>query len=309
MLTIIYSADFLQHKTGLLHPERPERLTAIVNGLQATPWADQLQWRSPTPLDMSQGKVMAELTAIHTQTHIERVQQIAAHGGGYLDGDTPLSPESYQVALLAIGAWLDGVDQVLEQGQPAFVLARPPGHHAEADRGMGFCLFSNGAISAHYGLKQSGIDRVAILDWDVHHGNGTQALVETHPNLAYCSLHQFPCYPGTGYAEERGSYSNVLNIPLVPGSTMTVYQSAFEQQVMPFLQSFQPDLLIVSAGYDGNHDDPLASISLYPQDYGQLTQYCLQLTPKVLFGLEGGYDLPSLSQSVIATLEQCLSMV
>ncbi|MGL5081754.1 MAG: histone deacetylase family protein [Microcoleaceae cyanobacterium] len=308
MITVIYSEEFLQHKTGLLHPERPERLTAIVNTLKATSWANQLTWKLPTSLEISQDKVMLELAGIHTQTHINRVKQIAANGGGYLDGDTPLSAASYQVALLTIGAWLDGVDHVTDTQQPAFVLARPPGHHAEANRGMGFCLFSNAAIAAHYALKQPGIKRVAILDWDVHHGNGTQAIVENNFNLAYCSLHQSPCYPDTGYANEQGKCNNVLNIPMAPGSTMACYRPAFEQQVMPFLKKFQPDLLIVSAGYDANQDDPLAEISLLPEDYGQLTHYCLQLTPKILFGLEGGYDLPSLAKSVVATLEQCLAV-
>jgi acetoin utilization deacetylase AcuC-like enzyme len=208
--------------------------------------------------------------------------------------------------LLAVSAWLDGVEQVLATGAPAFVLTRPPGHHAEGDRGMGFCLFSNAAITAYYALEKQGINRVAILDWDVHHGNGTQAIVENHPQIAYCSLHQSPCYPGTGAADERGEYNNVLNLPMQPGSTVTEYQSAFENQIMPFLAEFQPDLLIVSAGYDANADDPLASMNLQPQDYGLFTKYCLRLTRRIVFGLEGGYDFSALSRSVVATIEQCL---
>lgn len=307
MVTVIYSQEFLNHKTGLLHPERPERLTAIVNALTAAPWAEKLEWCLPTPV-ADRADVMSALEAVHTSTHLARVKAISEKGGGYLDGDTPMSAESYEIALLAVSGWLDGVDRVLQQGKPAFVLARPPGHHAEGDRGMGFCLFSNAAIAAVYALKQPGINRVAILDWDVHHGNGTQAIIAENPSIAYCSLHQSPCYPGTGHEDERGAYNNVLNLPMLPRSTMAFYQPVFEQKVLPFLQQFKPDLLIISAGYDANQDDPLASISLHPEDYGTFTQYCLQLTPKILFGLEGGYDLPSLAQSVVATLEACVNL-
>lgn len=306
MLTVIYSDEFLNHKTGLFHPERPERLTAIVNALNSVPWREQLQWQLPTPVADRWKSLIRLLETIHTPAHIQQVKTIAHQGGGYLDGDTPMSAESYDVALLAVSAWLDGVDRVWDTGRPAFVLARPPGHHAEKDRGMGFCLLSNAAIAAYYALKKPGIEKVGILDWDVHHGNGTQALVEDNPQIAYCSLHQSPCYPGTGYGDEHGSHNNVLNLPMSPGSTIALYKPAFESYVLPFFSQFQPDLLIVSAGYDANEDDPLASIALQPQDYGLFTEYCLQLTSKIVFGLEGGYDLPSLSQSVVATLEKCL---
>lgn len=304
MLPVIYSDEFLDHITGGFHPEKPERLSAIATALKAAPFANQLEWRSPTPVEET--RVLASIQQVHSQHHIKTVQHLAQRGGGNLDGDTPVSPRSYDVALLAVSAWLDGVDQVLATGNPAFVLARPPGHHALSDRGMGFCLFSNAAIAAYYSLEQPGINRVAILDWDVHHGNGTQAIVENHPQIAYCSLHQFPCYPGTGKASEQGAYNNVLNLPLPAGSSVAVYQPLFEKKVMPFLSDFQPDLLIVSAGYDANAADPLAEMSLQPQDYGLFTEYCLQMTRRIVFGLEGGYDFTALSQSVVATIEQCL---
>jgi acetoin utilization deacetylase AcuC-like enzyme len=235
------------------------------------------------------------------------VRQVAERGGGRLDPDTTLSPESYAVACLAVNAWLDGVDAVLGTQQPAFVLARPPGHHALPDQGMGFCLFANAAIAALYALAQTGIQRVAILDWDVHHGNGTQAIVESHPQIAYCSLHQYPFYPGTGSPQETGSHGTGLNIPVAAGSTIVEYEAVFQSQVMPFLRGFAPDLLIVSAGFDANQDDPLAEVSLRPQDYAPLTTHCLNLTSKIVFGLEGGYDLPSLAASVEATIATCLS--
>ncbi len=305
MLPVIYSDEFLEHKTGYFHPEKPERLTAIASAIKEAAFAEHIEWRSPTPIQEKQ-LLMSVLEQAHSQRYIQKVKEIASTGGGYLDGDTPISPRSYDVALLAVSAWLDGVDAVLATQNPAFVLARPPGHHAESDAGMGFCLFSNAAIAAFYALQQPGIQRVAILDWDVHHGNGTQAIVETQEQIAYCSLHQYPCYPGTGRATERGFHDNVLNLPVPPGSDIAVYQPLFEKKIMPFLFNFQPDLLIVSAGYDANADDPLASMNLQPKDYALFTDYCLGLTRKILFGLEGGYDFSTLSQSVVATIERCL---
>lgn len=304
MFPIIYSEDFLLHETGRFHPERPARLSAIVEALKASPWAALLEWHLPAAVETR--SVMPLLQQVHSQDYIETVQSIAQNGGGHIDPDTPVSPRSYDVALLAVSAWLDGVDRVLNTGQPAFVLARPPGHHALSTRGMGFCLFSNAAIAAHYALQQPNTQRVAILDWDVHHGNGTQAIVENNPQIAYCSLHQSPCYPGTGYANEGGAHNNVLNIPMRSGSAIREYGQAFEHKVVPFLKNFQPDLLIVSAGYDANAADPLASIELHPQDFGVFTQYCLKLTRRIIFGLEGGYDLTALGQSVVATIERCL---
>ncbi|MBM0740297.1 histone deacetylase [Phormidium sp. CLA17] len=304
MLPVIYSDEFLLHETGYFHPEKPDRLTAIKKVLLAAPWANQLDWQIPTPIALR--PIMADIERVHTSHYISTVQQLADQGGGYLDADTPVSSQSYEVALLAVSAWRDGIDQVIKTKNPAFVLARPPGHHALSDRGMGFCLFSNAAIAAFYALQQPGTDRVAILDWDVHHGNGTQAIVETHSNIAYCSLHESPQYPGTGAADDRGVSNNVLNIPLQSGSAIAQYQSAFEQQIIPFFTHFQPDLLIISAGYDANQADPLAGICLRPEDYSIFTQHCLQITRNILFGLEGGYDLDALAQSVAATLQPCL---
>lgn len=304
MLPVIYSDEFLEHDTGRFHPERPDRLTAIVEALKAAPWISQIEWQLPTAVEAR--PILPLVQRVHTQQYLEMVQHIANTGGGRLDADTPISPRSYEVALLAVSAWVDGVDHVLATDNPAFVLARPPGHHAERNRGMGFCLFSNAVIAAEYALQQPGINRVAILDWDVHHGNGTQDTVETHPQLAYCSLHQYPCYPGTGSTSERGEYKNVLNLPMPPGSTVADYKPLFERKVVPFLKNFQPDLLIVSAGYDAASADPLASINLEPEDYGLFTDYCLQVTRRIVFGLEGGYDLSALAQSVMATIERCL---
>jgi acetoin utilization deacetylase AcuC-like enzyme len=306
MLPLIYSDRFLEHQTGRLHPERPDRLKAIVAAIKAAPWANRIQWQFPTPLD--QRNVLPWIERVHVRDYINLVRQLAQSGGGFLDVDTPISAQSYDVALLAVSAWLDGVDLALREKKPTFICARPPGHHAERETGMGFCLFSNAAIAAYYALEKARVNRVAILDWDVHHGNGTQYITESNPNIAYCSLHQSPCYPGTGRAEEHGAHDNVLNLPMSPGSAFAQYKSAFEQRVIPFLKQFRPDLLIVSAGYDANHADPLAGISLQPQDYGAFTDYILQITHCIVFGLEGGYELNTLAQSVVATLEHCLSI-
>lgn len=303
MISVIYSPEFLEHDTGYGHPEKAKRLTAIAEALTAVEWQDQLKWRLPTPVN---SRVIAYVQQIHTPEHIQRIKQVAEQGGGHLDGDTPISARSYEVALLAVSAWLDGIDQVLNQ-QPTFVVARPPGHHATRDTAMGFCLFSNAAIAAHYALSKPQIQRVGILDWDVHHGNGTEAIVRDNPNIAYCSLHQHPCYPGTGTEKATsGEYHNILNLPLKAGSAISDYQRLFEQEVMPFFNNWQPDLLIVSAGYDANDLDPLAGIMLQPEDYQILTEYVLNITKYPLFGLEGGYHLAALANSVVATLSTCL---
>ncbi|ELS01222.1 deacetylase, histone deacetylase/acetoin utilization protein [Xenococcus sp. PCC 7305] len=304
MLSVIYSEEFLQHKTGLSHPESPERLIAIVKALSEVPWQSQIRWCLPSPI--TKRDVLRYIRQVHTPEHIARIGEIASTGTKYLTPDTPVSQRSYEIALLAVNAWLDGVDLVWENQAAAFVLARPPGHHATKDQAMGFCLFSNAAIAANYALTKPGIERVAIVDWDVHHGNGTEDIVWDNPQLIYCSMHQHPCYPGTGASNDRGKHNNVLNLPMAPDSTIDDYRPVFESQLIPFLENFQPDLLIVSAGYDANHQDPLASISLQPPDYGFFTKCLTKITPKIVLGLEGGYHLQALADSVVATLSSLI---
>ena len=304
MIPVIYSEQFLLHQTGNNHPECPERLIAIVDALKQTSWSDQIDWRSPS--DPEQRSVLPEIKKVHSLEYLETLANISAQGGGYLDSDTVVSANSYRVALLAVSAWLDGVDLVLQNNSPAFVLARPPGHHAVQDRGMGFCLFSNAAIAANYALQNSQVQKVAILDWDVHHGNGTESIVADNPQIRYCSLHQSPCYPGTGNHDYYGQHQNVLNLPLKPGSGIQEYKILFEQQVIPFLADFDPDLIIVSAGYDANEQDPLAGINLHSQDYSYFTNKLKKIHTGLLFGLEGGYHLATLAKSVVATLASCL---
>ncbi len=297
-IPLLYSDAFLDHDTGPMHPERAGRLTAVVEALKEMPWSDRLDWVTPAcrqGLDVRVGQ-------LQSLRYVEAVKRLAEGGGGQIDADTVVSARSYDVALLALSAWLDGVDIVLERENASFVLARPPGHHATSRGGMGFCLFSNAAIAAHYALEKPGIERVAILDWDVHHGNGTQDICEKNPAIAYCSMHQAHFYPGTGHVDERGDHGNVLNLPMAAGSNLEQYLPVFDEQVMPFLKQFGADLLIVSAGYDATQADQLAGMSLQPEDYAVLTKRCLGLTRKILFGLEGGYDFDALGQAVAATL-------
>ncbi len=314
MVTVFSDDRFLEHLTGAGHPERPDRLLYIRQAIALMPQSHQITWEKPT--DVRGRSPLPWIEQVHTASYLRSLQQLCASGGGYVDGDTPVSEQSYEVALLAVNAWMDGTDQA-RQGLPCFVAARPPGHHALNDRGMGFCLLSNAAIAATYALDRAALDRaaldhgtqdyrVAILDWDVHHGNGTQAIVENHPQIAYCSLHEVPNYPGTGRASETGKFGNVLNVPMASGSDGADYDRAFESKVMPFLRSFAPDLVIVSAGYDAAAADPLSRINLCAEDYRRMTRSVLALTRCVVFGLEGGYDLDALSQCVVATVEACL---
>ena len=303
MISIIYSEKFLQHETGYMHPEQPERLTAILDRLRTSTVADQIQWLNP---DTSRN-VIKEIERVHSTKYIESVRAYSTRGWGCFES-TQISPQSFEVACLAVNAWLDGVDNVWQMVRPSFVLARPPGHHALADEGMGFCIFSNAAIAALYALATGQIKRVGILDWDVHHGNGTQTAVENVPNIAFCSIHQSPGYPHTGKSDEHGKFNNILNLPIAPGSLIQDYCKLFEQKVVPFFKDFHPDILIVSAGYDANQADLLSKINLQPHDYAILTDYCLQITPRILFGLEGGYELDSLSLSVLETVKQCLKV-
>ncbi len=306
MLPIFYSDQFLDHDTGAFHPENAGRLTAVVAALKGLPFSGQLAWRSPTPV-AQQERLRQAIDAVHAPRYLKQLQQVADAGGGPLDADTLMSSRSFEVAQLAVSAWLDSVDYAHQHQRPSYALTRPPGHHALSDRGMGFCLLSNAAIAAHYALTLPGIDRVAVLDWDVHHGNGTQAIVETHPQIAYCSLHEFPHYPGTGSAAETGQHNNVLNLPLKAGCDIQEYDLAMRDRALPFLEQWRPDLLVISAGYDASRADPLSRQNLRPADYGLLTRRCLALTSAIAFGLEGGYEHNDLAMCVSATLEACLS--
>ena len=294
---IFYSPYFLSHDTGACHPERPERLRACVTALEACDFSHKLKWLS------SSSASEIELEWIHSREHIERIKQICDSGGGYLDSDTPVCSESYNIALKSAGAWMGAVDEVIN-GNSAFVLSRPPGHHAESNRAMGFCLFSNAALAAIYALKQRGINKATIFDWDVHHGNGTQNIVQNNPNIYYVSSHQFPFYPGTGSQMEKGEHNNVLNIPLPEGMGSVDYRKKFVEVVIPFIQKSDPDILIISAGFDAHHRDPMANINLEANDYAYMTRMLQKIQPNLLLGLEGGYNLEALGECCVAVVNE-----
>jgi len=297
MINIITSDRFLLHDTGYGHPERPERLSACIKGIQKIEIQDTFNWLEPRRATMD------ELQLVHPKSHVVNVQNTVERGGFSLDPDTIVSSESYDVALQSAGAWLDGIDRILDNKESSMVLSRPPGHHAEADRAMGFCLFSNGAIAANYAKYVRGVDKVAVLDWDVHHGNGTQHNLERDPNMAYISLHQWPFFPGTGAAHEKGDHRNVVNVPLAAGSGKDEYFKVFDKQVLPFLKVWEPELLIISAGFDASLNDPIGSMRLSAEHFAEFTRYCLDISPQLLIGLEGGYDLADLSNCTQAVAE------
>ncbi len=297
MINILSSDRFLHHDTGFGHPERPERLNACIKGIQRIEHSDVINWVEPRRASVD------ELRLVHSQSHILNVKNTAERGGFNLDPDTPVSPESYDIALQSAGAWLDGIDRIIENKESSFILSRPPGHHAEREHAMGFCLFSNCAIAANYATQIKGIDRIAVLDWDVHHGNGTQHILESDRQMAYCSLHQWPYYPGTGAEHEQGDFNNVLNIPLAAGSGKDEYFSAFDKKAIPFLKAWEPELLIISAGFDASQNDPLGGMQLLPEHFAEFTRYCLDISPHLLIGLEGGYDLNDLTNCTQAVAE------
>jgi acetoin utilization deacetylase AcuC-like enzyme len=254
-----------------------------------------------------QAALLETVELVHSRDHIALVRGVSTSGGGMLDaGDTHASPESYDVALRAAGGVQSGIDAVLGEGLAgAFCAVRPPGHHAERSSPMGFCLFNNVAIGARYAMERHGIERVAILDWDVHHGNGTQHIFEEDPSVFYVSMHQYPFYPGTGAREERGrgvGEGATLNIPLPAGTGEERYLSALDEEVLPALREFRPGLLLLSAGFDAHREDPLADMRLTEKSYALMTEMVRGVAPMVSV-LEGGYDLDALARSIEEHLE------
>ncbi len=299
-LPVFYSPLVLKHLTGPGHPEKPERVQAIVEALKSSPYRERLQWREPRAAKKQ------ELQLVHSAEYVNRVANLATAGGGFLDADTPISPGSFLAATLSTGGWLEAVETTLAGKAPSLVLMRPPGHHAERDSGHGFCIFSNAAIAARHAVLHLGAERVAVVDWDVHHGNGTQHALENSQRFVYISLHQYPHYPGTGSASERGAHGNVRNIPMPAGVGSKQYQSAFKKVIIPFLESFEPDVILVSAGFDAHRDDPLADINLETDDYYYFTKQLLDYSSNLVIGLEGGYNLKALSESTLAVVKALL---
>lgn len=290
-----YSPKFLKHCAPRDHPECPERLTAIVDALKADPeLSSRIEWLDPPPLgELERADTVREaIEQVHdNEEYLDELKRISKSGGA-LDADTYVAPGSWEISLLAVSAWLAAVDRTLDTGQPSFALARPPGHHATPTSGMGFCLLSNAAIAAKYALRKHGLSRVVILDWDVHHGNGTEAAVKDEERIRFVSSHEYPLYPMSGLKGKKG---NILNVNLDAGSSIEQYWPVYSNEMLPhlFTDKEAPELVIVSAGYDALDDDPLANIELEPKDFGKLTSTLVEKIGhnRIVFGLEGGYSL------------------
>ncbi len=302
-LALYFHECFLEHDAGAWHPEAPERLIAARRALVASDVP--FEWREPRPATVEQ------VARIHTPGYIEGVERLAARGGGALDMDTSVSPASYEAALLAAGAGVQAVERAVGEGERAFLLVRPPGHHALRSRGMGFCLFNNVAVAAAHARAELGVERVLIFDWDVHHGNGTQDAFFTDAQVLYCSLHLRNHYPGTGSVYEVGQGMGTgftMNVPLPHGAGDGLVRHLFEALLEPVLREFKPGLILVSSGFDSQRGDPLGGLRLSPEAYHWMALRLggaaeeLGAAGPVCF-LEGGYEPDLLAGSIVRTLE------
>jgi len=300
----VYHEDYLAHDTGL-HPESKNRLIAIMDYLKKEGILDNVEQISPRLASEE------EVSLVHPLPYISMVRDACKAGGGYLDPDTCISTLSYRAALRAVGGVLDGIDCLINGDlRRVFCAVRPPGHHAEVSRGMGFCLFNNIAIGARYALKNHNIERILILDWDCHHGNGTQHIFDTDPAVFYFSIHQYPHYPGTGSASESGTdegAGTTLNIPLPAQSGDEAYIEAITQHLIPVMDTWKPRLIMLSAGFDAHEMDPLCGMNVTTEGFGQMTRLVCTMANEYSDGriislLEGGYHLDALSKSVAAHL-------
>ncbi|MBN1366980.1 MAG: histone deacetylase [Dehalococcoidales bacterium] len=301
----VYDPVYLQHDTGY-HSENANRLTSILSYLEKTGLLAELKIIKPRAASID------EIAAVHDREYISYLAYVAKNGGAWLEVDTVMSPKSYDAAVYAAGGTISATDEVMQgKVSSAFALVRPPGHHATYDRAMGFCMFNNIAIAAKYALSKYKLERIAIIDFDVHHGNGTQDAFNSDPHVLYVSTHQYPHYPGSGNAEDTGTpegRGTILNVPMPAASGDHEYHTVFEKIIVPVAKRYKPQLIMVSAGYDIHWSDELAQMQVTTTGIADIVRFIKQLADefcqgKIVIALEGGYNLEALSTSVKATFD------
>jgi len=301
MTTLLFSHPaVLDHLTPPGHPERPDRMRAVAEILGESRFDGLVREEAPEgSLDL--------VKLCHDEHYVEELRRMApAKGLIYLDGDTSMSPGTWEAVMRGVGGAVAATEAVMSgKADNAFVAMRPPGHHAEINKPMGFCFFDHAAIAARHAQRKYGIARAAVVDFDVHHGNGTQDIFWADPTIMYCSTHQMPLFPGTGASGERGEHDTIVNAPLAPNDGSARFRAAFENLILPQLTKFAPELIVISAGFDAHRRDPLANINLDAEDFGWVTHKLMDTAAKTAGGrvvsvLEGGYDLQGLKESVAA---------
>ena len=294
---IIITDTYANHNTGQDHPEKADRVTVVIEQLKKNK-SKNLIWKKPSKFDLK----YLELT--HEKSYLDSINDaFPSKGANFLDGDTILSPGSKEATMDAVGSIITAIDSVMnKEFKNAFCAVRPPGHHAEKQKAMGFCVYNNVAVGAYYLLEKYNLSKVAIIDFDVHHGNGTQNIFYDNEKVLYISSHQYPYYPGSGASNEKGIKDNILNIPLIAGTQSHEFLNAYDS-IFKKLNDFKPEFILLSAGFDAHKDDPLAQINLESKDYYTLTKRIMSLAEnlceaKIVSILEGGYDLNALKESV-----------
>ena len=308
-MTLLYTDPrFLEHRTGN-HPERPERLRQITRRLLETGLPARCREISCAPISPER------LARVHAPDYVEEVRAFAEQGGGLIEADTVVSEQSFNVALLAAGAVCDAVERVTQgEDATALCLVRPPGHHALPSHAMGFCLFNNIAVAARMAVAELGLDRVLVVDWDVHHGNGTQDIFYADEQVGFLSIHRYPFYPGTGAKDETGTgrgLGTTLNLPVSYGTPRKDFLSRFANELEVFVDKLRPQLILISAGFDAHREDPIGSLDLETEDLAALTRIVLDVAKthaggRVVSVLEGGYNVQALADSVELHLEEML---
>ncbi|WP_209001490.1 histone deacetylase family protein [Stappia indica] len=296
----LHHSAYLDHLTPVGHPERPDRLRAIDRILEHERF--QTLQREVAPM----GRIQ-DIARVHPSSYIDMLHTMAPQDGLVrVDADTTMSPGTWEAAMRGVGGACQAVDEVMSgKVGNAFSASRPPGHHAETARAMGFCLFNNAAVAARHAQQEHGAERVAIIDFDVHHGNGTQDIFWSDPTVMYCSTHQMPLYPGSGAASERGEADTIVNAPLAAGDGGEEFREAMDLAILPRVETFQPDLVIISAGFDAHTRDPLGGLNLVEADFAWATMKLMEIADRQCGGrvvsvLEGGYDLEGLARSTAA---------